>query len=73
MKTIRQLREDRGWTQVDLAVKIDVAPSTIYNWERGKFEPRVSQLRDLAEVFGVRMDEIELLDEVEGKAAPVAA
>ena len=73
MKTIRALREERGWTQVELAHKIGVAPSTIYNWERGKFEPRVSQLRELAVAFGVRLDEIELVEEDEVKAVPVAA
>ncbi len=75
MKTIKQLREDKNWTQLDLAKQLDVTPSTIYNWERGKVEPRVSQLRKLAEVFGVRMDEIALLlvGGEEGKAAPVAA
>ena len=62
MKTIRQMREERGWTQVDLAHRIDVAPATIYTWERGKFEPRASQLRKLAEAFGVRMDEIALIE-----------
>ena len=75
MKTIRQLREAKKWTQVDLANKVGVAPSTVYNWERGKVEPRVSQLRSLADTFGVRMDDIALviLGGQEGKAAPVAA
>jgi putative transcriptional regulator len=73
MRTIRELREERGWTQADLASKIDVAPSTIYNWERGKFEPRLAQLRQVASVFGIRIDEIELIEPAEGKAVPVAA
>lgn len=75
MKTIRQLREAKKWTQVELASKVGVAPSTVYNWERGKVEPRVGQLRSLADTFGVRMDEITLvlMGNEEGKAAPVAA
>jgi DNA-binding XRE family transcriptional regulator len=75
MKTIKQLRDAKDWTQVDLAHQIDVTPSTIYNWESGRVEPRVGQLRKLAEVFGVRMDEITLglVGDEEGKAAPVAA
>jgi transcriptional regulator with XRE-family HTH domain len=60
MTTIKQLRERQGWTQVELAHRVGVAPSTVYNWERGKFAPRVGQLRDLARAFGVRMDEITL-------------
>jgi transcriptional regulator with XRE-family HTH domain len=66
-KTIRDLRKLKGWTQVELAHHTGVAPSTIYNWESGRFEPRVSQLRDLAVALDVTMDEIELVDE--GKLA----
>lgn len=69
MKSIRQLREERGWRQLDLANKLDVVPATVYNWERGTHEPKASQLRALAEVFGVSMDEIELGDKPERKNA----
>lgn len=41
----------------------------VSNWERGVSEPKVSQLRKLAEVFGVRMDEIILIEPREGKVA----
>ncbi len=68
MKTIRQLREERGWTQLELANRLGVTPSTIYNWERGRFEPRASQLRQLAQVLGVKMDDIELVVAESGKA-----
>lgn len=67
MKTIRELRAERGWTQVELAFKLGVTPSTVYNWEKGRFEPRVSQLRDLARVFDVKMDDIELIIPSESK------
>jgi len=70
MKTVKQLREQVGWTQLELAVKIGVTPTTISAWERGAYEPRASQLRALAEAFGVRMDEIDTLTPVkEGKDA----
>jgi transcriptional regulator with XRE-family HTH domain len=58
MKTIRELREERGQTQLDLAVAVGVTPATVYNWERGKYEPKASQLRALARYFGVSMDDI---------------
>jgi len=58
LKTIRQLREERNWSQYDLAGKVGVTPSTVYNWERGKFEPRYSQMRALAFAFDVAMDDI---------------
>lgn len=60
MKTIPELRLERGWKQIDLAVKLGVALSTISNWETGSTEPSASQFRKLAELFGVSMDIIEL-------------
>ncbi len=67
--TIRQLREQRGWTQLELANQLGVTPSTVYNWERGNWEPRASQLRRLATLFGVRMDDIKLPEPQAGKLA----
>ncbi len=63
MKTIRELREKRGWTQLELAIKLGVTPVTVYNWERGKYEPKVSQFRALARAFGVSMDGIALTEQ----------
>ncbi len=74
MKTIRQLREAKGWTQLELSHRVGVTPSTIYNWERGRFKPRVEQLRELAGVFGVRMDDVALTIAGSGDAKkPLAA
>lgn len=63
MKTIRELREERGWTQLDLAVRLGVTPATVYNWERGRHEPKVRQLRAIARTFDVCMDHIALAGE----------
>jgi transcriptional regulator with XRE-family HTH domain len=68
MKSIRELREERGWSQFELAVQAGVTPGTVGNWERGKTEPRATQLRRLAKVFGVPMDEIDIAEPEEGKA-----
>lgn len=58
MKTIRDLREERGLSPVEMAADLGVSLATIYNWETGKSEPRASMLRDIAELLGVRMEEI---------------
>ena len=60
MKTIRELRTERGWTQLQLANQLGVTPATIHMWERGKSEPTVSALRKVARLFGVSSDDIEL-------------
>jgi len=62
-QTIQELRKAHGWTQQDLAVKVGVSLATVYNWERGRYEPRASQLRSLAFTFGVPMEAIALLGE----------
>lgn len=60
MRTIRELRMAAGLTQLELAIKVKVTPSAVYNWERGKNEPSATNLRDLALALGVSMDDIDL-------------
>ena len=61
MTTIRQLREEQGWSQFDLALKVGVRPETVYQWETGRALPKVLQLRKLAEIFGLSSDAIILV------------
>jgi transcriptional regulator with XRE-family HTH domain len=60
MKTIRALRQQRGWTQYELALKVGVHPQAVYLWESGRRTPQVAQLRKLGQVFGLCSDEIDL-------------
>lgn len=69
MKTIRELRDERGWSQFELAVKIGVTPTAISAWERGAYEPRAGQLRKMAQAFSVSMDDIAFESPAEGKDA----
>ena len=70
MRTIKALREAAGLTQFELAVKVGVTPTSVSAWERGQYEPRASQLRKLAGVLGVLMDDIDTEAPVlEGKDA----
>lgn len=62
MKTIRELRENAGLTQLELAIKVGVTPTTVYNWERGMYAPSVKTLRLLAALFKVPMEQIETKD-----------
>jgi transcriptional regulator with XRE-family HTH domain len=59
VKTIRQLREEAGLTQLQLASALGCTPSAVYNWERGRSEPRASQVRAMATIFRVSMDDID--------------
>jgi transcriptional regulator with XRE-family HTH domain len=61
VKTIRALRQERGWTQFELALKVGVQPQAVYLWESGRRTPQVSQLRKLGAIFGLCSDEIALV------------
>jgi len=67
-KTIKELREEHGWSQFELAVKIGVTPQTVLNWEHGRREPRAGQFKQLGLVFGVPLEQIDLVMADEGKA-----
>ncbi len=58
MKTIRQLREERGWSQELLARRLGVGQGTVSNWERGLKVPQPRTLLRLAELFDVSPEEI---------------
>jgi transcriptional regulator with XRE-family HTH domain len=60
VKTIRALRQERGWTQFELALKVGVQPQAVYFWESGRRTPQVPQLRRLGQIFGMCSDEIDL-------------
>ncbi len=57
-KTIRQLREERGWSQPDLAWRLRVVPRTVSAWERGEQVPRARTRQALAALFGVSVEAI---------------
>ena len=72
-KTIRELRAERGWSQNELAVKLGVTPVTVYNWERGKYEPTASTFKAIALAFGVPMESVELVSMGDEQGKPLVA
>lgn len=53
---IKQLREEKGLKQEELAKVLSVAPSTIGMYERDEREPNDSITLKIAEYFGVSTD-----------------
>jgi phage repressor protein C with HTH and peptisase S24 domain len=53
---IRKLREDRKWTQTDLAEKVGIGKSAIANYEAGTRAPKQDILFSLANLFGVSIN-----------------
>jgi transcriptional regulator with XRE-family HTH domain len=57
-KMIRELREERGWAQLDLALRLHADRATISKWELGVKRPSVGNRQRLARLFGVEVTEI---------------
>ncbi|MBO5355882.1 MAG: helix-turn-helix domain-containing protein [Clostridia bacterium] len=55
-KTIATLRKEKGWTQVELAEKLQVSDKAVSKWEKDDAFPSVEFFPALAELFGVSID-----------------
>lgn len=55
-KTIAELRKEKGWTQIELAEKLQVSDKAVSKWEKDSGAPSVEFFPALAEVFGVSID-----------------
>lgn len=52
------LREKKGLTQAQIAKELGVTPAAVSKWENGSSKPRVDVLFRLAELLGVRTEEL---------------
>ena len=53
---IKALRTARGWTQADLARRLNISRNGVNSWEQGLSMPSPATLVDLAKVFSVSTD-----------------
>lgn len=57
-ETIAELRKDRGMTQKELAVQMNVTDKAVSKWERDLSCPDIHSIPKLAEVLGVSVEEL---------------
>ena len=57
-ETIARLRKEKGLTQKQLAEQFGVSDRSVSKWERGETMPDVSLLPDIADFFGVSVDDL---------------
>jgi transcriptional regulator with XRE-family HTH domain len=50
---LKMLRKERGWSQEDLAMKLEVSPGSVGNWEMGPYVPHPKTLGLLGKLFDV--------------------
>lgn len=59
MKNIlRALREERDWTQADLALQLNVSRQTINALEAGRYDPSLPLAFKIARLFGRRIEDV---------------
>ncbi len=64
---ISQLRQDRGWTQKELAAKAGITQNHVSRIEKGRMTPRRATLSGIAEAFDVQIEDLEALAQVPEK------
>lgn len=55
---ILSLRKEKGWTQLEVAEKLNVTDKAVSKWERGIGFPDIKMIEPIAEVFDVSILEI---------------
>ena len=55
---VRELREARGWTQVDFGNLLEVSRQTIYAIESGLYDPSLPLALAIGRAFGYPVEEI---------------
>lgn len=55
-KRIYELRLSFGWTQVQLAQKLNITKQTVSNWENDNIQPSIDMLIKLSTIFNVSTD-----------------
>lgn len=57
-KKISELRKEKGITQEELADKLGVSPQAVSKWENDLSCPDIMSLPDIADIFGITIDEL---------------
>lgn len=53
---IKNLRKEKGWTQLQLAEKLNVTDKAVSKWEVGEANPDLTLIATIASLFGVSID-----------------
>jgi transcriptional regulator with XRE-family HTH domain len=55
-KRIKELRIESGLTQKELAKKLNTTNSAVCDWEKGRTQPDLQMLKNIATLFDVSTD-----------------
>ena len=57
-KRLRELRDARGWSQGELAERLEVSRQTVNALETGKYDPSLPLAFRIARLFDARIEDI---------------
>lgn len=57
LKTITKLRQERQWSEYQLAVKANLPQSTISSWYRRNMQPSLASLEKICDAFDLTLAE----------------
>ena len=63
-ENLKDLRKEKGLTQKQLALELNVSEDCIYFWEKGRSEPSIIDLINIAKCFGVTIDYLVGLSDI---------
>lgn len=70
---IINLRKQKGWSQEELAEKLDVTRQSVSKWESGQSTPDIAKILQISELFGVTTDYLLKDEEEAAENAPSTA
>ena len=59
---VRELRSQRGWSQGEMADKLEVSRQTINALETGKYDPSLPLAFRIARLFGLQIEDVFMPD-----------
>ncbi|MBR2590981.1 MAG: helix-turn-helix transcriptional regulator [Clostridia bacterium] len=71
--TLKKLRKANGFTQKQIADKLNIDRSTYSYYELGKINPSISSMVTLADLYGISLDEIVHYDEAASTSLTAAS
>ena len=55
---LKELREEKGLTQAQLAEILGTTDDSIYSWEHGRSQPSIEMLRSIVNYFQISADSL---------------
>jgi putative transcriptional regulator len=59
---LRELREAKGWSQLELGDRLEVSRQTVIAIEKEKYDPSLPLAFDIAQLFRCRIEDVFLRD-----------